>query len=80
MRLLHETDNRPVADPDHLSAPSGGLFAPQGCFSQFPLQQQFSLKTEEITGKNQIGAEFIWGVAGRFVMQAAELQNNRFSF
>lgn len=36
MRLLHETDNRPVADPDHLSAPSGGLCAPRRCFSPFP--------------------------------------------
>lgn len=80
MRLLHETDNRPVADPDHLSAPSGVCVLPGDVSPRFPLQQQFSLKTEEITGKNQMGAEFIWGVAGRFVMQTAELQNNRFSF
>lgn len=34
-----------------------------------PLQQQLSFKTEEVTGTNQIVAEFIRGVAGHFVMQ-----------
>lgn len=60
--------------------PLWGLCVPRRCFSQSSLQQQFSFKTEEITGINQIGAEFIWGVAGCFVMQTTELQNNRFSF
>lgn len=60
--------------------PLWGLGVPWGCFSLSSLQQQFSFKTEEITGINNMGAESIWGVAGCFVMQTAELQNNRFSF
>lgn len=64
--------SRPSVCPSGVSVFPGDVSPSPHCNSSSAL--------EEITGINQIGTEFIWGVAGCFVMQTTELQNNRFSF
>lgn len=77
MTLLHETDKRPVAEPDHLSAPLGSLCSPQ-MFSPSPhCNSSSALKQSKSLAWIKAGAEFIWGVAGCFVMQTTELQKQQ---